>query len=479
MTAAEVSGSHFARVKRFRERWTADDAFRAAVAVDPSAEAARFGLEADGMAALWTAGRFVDASTAEGRALQRLDAASQAYLDFTADDSGAPESYIAWRARQKARAALGQGYVVAPLGLHLPFTVELTKGCSVGCWFCGLSADSLEAALPTDLDSWAGMLRALRGVFGASAVRGFLYWATDPLDHPDYESYCEVFRRELGVFPVTTTAMPLADPARTRRLLELSRAGGSPSMRFSVISKRQLDDIHAEFSADELADVDLVMVNRESILGLAQAGRLREKAQRRPERAALERRKLSDRDDDEVFSHRTIACVSGFLIEPVIGRVRLISPEPCSDRWPDGYAVFDEARFDGPEEFGAAVRDMARRNMTAEPPDRLALMRGVQVSQTGPNVVRAEARGVWVDFRAHRPIGHLPALAEAFRGGAGVDAAAARIAGRFKLDPALARKDAVELWRKGVLIETFFDLADADGPGRAAEAPAALAGAAP
>lgn len=481
MPSAAASGSHFARVKRFRERWMADDVFRAAVAADPAAEAARFGLDAAGLAALWTKGASVDLETAEGRALKRIDDAGQAYLDFTADDSGAPESYIAWRARQKARAALGQGYVVAPLGLHLPFTVELTKGCSVGCWFCGLSADSLEAALPTDLESWAGMLRALRGVFGASAARGFLYWATDPLDHPDYESYCDVFHRELGVFPVTTTAMPLADPARTRRLMALSRAGGSPSVRFSVISKRQLDDIHAEFSADEIADIDLVMVNRESVLGLAQAGRLREKAQRRPERAALERRKLSDRDDDEIFSHRTIACVSGFLIEPVIGRVRLISPEPCSDRWPDGYAVFDEARFDGPEEFGEAVRDMARRNMAEEPPDRLALMRGVRVSETGPHAVRAEARGVWVDFRARRPVGHLPALAEAFRGGARVDAAAARIAGRFGVAPELARKDVTALWGKGVLIETFFDLADADEPARAAAPPAAavLAGAAP
>ena len=450
----------YARVKRFRERWMADDRFRAAVAADAAAETARFGLDAAAMEPVWSAEARLDLATPEGRALRRIHEVGKTYLDFAQNDTGARDAYVAWRARQTARSALAQGYVVAPIGLQLPYTVELTKGCSVGCWFCGLSARRLEAALPTDIEAWAAMLRALRPVFGDSAVRGFLYWATDPLDHPDYEVYGEAFRREFGRFPATTTAAPLTDPARTRRLMAISRAGDSPSLRFSVVSRRQLDDIHAEFSADEIADVELVLVNRESVLGLAQAGRLREKATRRPERAALERRKLSDRDDDEIFAHRTIACVSGFLIEPVVGRVRLISPEPCSDRWRDGYAVFDEARFDGPREFGEAIDDMARRNMTAEPPDRLALMRGARVMQTAPDEVRAEARGSWVSFSARRSIRHLPALADAFRGGARIDEAAAGVARRFELAPGLVRKDAVALWNKGVLIETFFDFAD-------------------
>ena len=60
----------------------------------------------------------------------------------------------------------------------------------------------------------------------------------------------------------------------------------------------------------------------------------------RPELAEHERDKLrrAGADPGQV-AHRTIACVSGFLIEPAAGRVRLISPEPCSDRWPDGYVA--------------------------------------------------------------------------------------------------------------------------------------------
>ena len=470
----------YARAKRFRELWTADDRFRKAVRADPQAAADAAGIDIDTsrLEPVWNHAVRADASTQEGRALIRIEERAREYLDFCADDTGAAEGYRAWRKRQKARAAFAQGYVVAPIALHLPYTVELTKGCSMGCWFCGLSAARLEAALPTDLAAWERVLRALArpDVFGDSAVRGFLYWATDPFDHPDYEAYGDTFARVLGRFPATTTAAPMKDPARTRRAMERARAGDAPSMRFSVVSLRQLENIHNEFDADELADVELVMVNRESILGLAQAGHVREKAKRIPERAAFERRKIDKgHKDDEIFSHRTIACVSGLIVEPVIGRVRLISMEPCSDRWPDGYAVFDEARFDpaGAEGFEDALLGLISRNMSGELPDRLALQRGVSVTATGAREVCAEGRGHRVSLRAGwRALGHLPALADAFRGGARVETVVADIARRFEMPPRRVRRDAAELWRQGALIETVFDFADLTEAPMAAPTPA-------
>ncbi len=460
----------YARAKRFRELWTADDRFRKAVEADPQAAAEAAGLDIDTgpLEPVWNHSLRADISTPEGYALMKVDQRSRDYLDFCADDAGAPESYIAWRKRQKARAGFAQGYVVAPIGLHLPYTVELTRGCSMGCWFCGLSAARLEAAVPTDLAAWERMLRALArpDVFGESAVRGFLYWATDPFDHPDYEAYGDTFARVLGRFPATTTAAPMIDPARTRRAMARARAGNAPSMRFSVVSLRQLENIHNEFDVDELADVELVMVNRESVLGLAQAGHVREKARRIPDRAEHERRKLSKMgDDDEIFAHRTIACVSGLIVEPVIGRIRLISMEPCSDRWPDGYVVFDEARFDpaGAEGFEDALTGLVARNMSGELPDTLALQRGVSVTAVAPREVRAEGRGHWVSLRAgRRALGHMPALADAFRGGARVETVAADIARRFEIPPRRVREDAAALWRQGALIETIFDFADLD-----------------
>ena len=459
-----MDGKLFAQVKRFRERWMADDVFRATARHQPGEACSSFGLEIDHperLASLWHLRDRTHAATPEGEALKATESQARSYLAFCVPDNGAVDGYVRWRNRQKARCAFAQGYVTAPISLHLPYTVELTNGCSVGCWFCGLSAQRLDGVLPTDIPAWEAMLRALRGVFGESAVRGFLYWATDPLDHPDYEAYGEAFARVLGRFPATTTAAPLVDVERTRRLLEISRAGDCPSMRFSVISKRQLNEIHSAFTAEELADVELVPVNRESILGLAQAGHVREKEGRMRDRIALEKRKLSNDENDEIFAHRTIACVSGFLIEPVLGRVRLISPEPCSDRWPDGYAVFDEAHYSTPEEFAEGINGIVERSMGDGPPARLALQRGVSVEARAPTHIHAEARGCWVDLRSRqRPLAHIPPLAEAFRGGADLERVVGDIAREFGVAPRLVRNDAAELWRRGVLIETFFSFAD-------------------
>lgn len=234
-------------------------------------------------------------------------------------------------------------------------------------------------------------------------------------------------------------------------------------LRFSVVSRRLLSDIHAMFSAEEVFDVDILAVNRESILGLAEAGHAREKARRRPERAEFERRKIDpDNSGDEALTHRTIACVSGFLVEPLNKRVRLISPEPSSDRWPDGYAVFGEERFETADQLAGALMRLVEHNMLPDPPDRLALQRGVSVAEESRTAVRAEGRGHRVSLRSkRRSLAHLPALADAFRNGADVAATAKRVVGRFGVDPDFVRKDVAELWRHGVLIEEIFDFSRA------------------
>ena len=458
-----------AQVKRFRERWMGDDRFREALDANPAAAVAALGLAVDpeALAFVRRCGEPADERTPEARAWRRLNERTQAYVDFFADDRGADERYRAWRARQRARFAFAQGSARAALNPHLPFAVELTRGCSHRCWFCGVSALPLAEVLRTDLPAWERMLDALEAVFGASAAQGVLYWATDPLDHPHYEAYAEAFRRRFGRFPSTTTAAPLADPARTRRLIALARPADYPYhvLRFSAVTRRRLEQMHAEFSADELAGVELTAVNRESILALADVGHAREAARRRPELAAHERAKLGRSGiDAERFQHQTVASVSGFLIEPLAGRVRLISPEPCSDRWPDGYVVFGEERFGRAGDLAGALDRLTAGCMTPDPPARLALQRGVAVAATreNPRRVRAERRRHGVTFRSGRSLGHLPALADAFRGGAGVDDAVGDFARRFGIAPRFLRLDVAALWRHGVLIEPACALADAE-----------------
>jgi hypothetical protein len=150
------NASVFARVKRYRESWLADERVRR----DPRSAAVALGLDPELLAAAWR--REAGGATPEALALQEVQDRAGAFLAFVDDDEGTLDAYRRWRARQKARGYFAQGYVMAPVAAHAPYCVELTRGCSFGCWFCGLSAAPLEKVLPTDLFAWREMLEALR-----------------------------------------------------------------------------------------------------------------------------------------------------------------------------------------------------------------------------------------------------------------------------------------------------------------------------
>ena len=465
--AAPDPGNVHAQVKRFVECWQGDDRFRTALAAAPDEAVRARGLDIDprAVATVWRPDAASDPRSAEARAMRRIRRRMVSFLEFCANDVGSTGAYRSWRARQVARSAFASGPTFAPLSLHLPFAIELTRGCSLGCWFCALSASRLEATLELDLPGWNAMLLALRRQFGKSACRGFLYWATDPLDHPRYEVYAEAFRKVLGRFPMTTTAVATRDLDRVRRLISLAVRGDCPALRLSVVTRRNLDTLHAAFSAEELGDVDLVMVNRESVLALAEAGYARRRFSTNSKRGDAERAKLERMnriDDRETLSHDTIACVSGFLIQPLERRIRLISPEPASDRWPDGFAVFDEVEFEAGDAIDASLELLATRNFTDALPAELAVQRDVSLNVSRGRKVVATGNGHRREVPLDPGAEDYPArLAEAFRGGASVRDVTRILSAAFTVPHERVRQDVAALWQAGVLIETFFALADA------------------
>lgn len=245
--------------------------------------------------------------------------------------------YQAWRERQMARCT-SQVFNGHQTG-HFPVSFELSKGCSVGCWFCGVAAPRLgDIFFYTEENAklWQEILALMKETLGEAAGAGFCYCATDPLDNPDYEKFLCDFHAILGVFPQTTTAQPLKDPERTRFLLKLSLEKGCLLNRFSIISLKLLERLHEEFTPEELAFVGLVLQNPESDLPKSISGRAREHAQRRAEK---EHQAL-----DDTYSGTT-ACVTGFLINMVDRTVKLISPCNSSDRWPLGYRIYEQGTF--------------------------------------------------------------------------------------------------------------------------------------
>ncbi|MBX3166931.1 MAG: radical SAM family RiPP maturation amino acid epimerase [Candidatus Eremiobacteraeota bacterium] len=334
--STSVSGDYLrelALVKRFCEIYRGDDTFRAGWHSHPEAA-----LDSAGLALpheqLWP---LVD-SQAPGP----LAPAVSRYLAFQQEKLAWREQLRsqmrltspgldAWRGRQIQRCAWQLAAGNAEAIFHPPAAFELARGCSVGCWFCGVSAPKLADLWPASPENrrlWKETLEVVFEFCGPAAAHSFLYWATDPLDNPDYEQFCLDFHAVFGQFPQTTTALAGRDPERTRKLLRLSQAHGCLLNRFSLSSKRQLRQVHEKFSPEELLRVELILQNKESLGALSAAG------------------KALSRIDPSRAHATTIACVSGFLFNMCEGRVRWVTPYPSGPQYPDGYKVEAEAHFE-------------------------------------------------------------------------------------------------------------------------------------
>jgi radical SAM family RiPP maturation amino acid epimerase len=272
-----------------------------------------------------------------------------------------------WRQRQMSRLrselGTGQSGIVHPIAAY-----ELSRGCSVGCWFCGISADKFKGHLPFTEENeklWRGILEAMVERFGAAAQTGFCYWATDPADNPDYVKYMKVHHEITGVVPQTTTAAPLRNLALTREVLQLFNEHKCVVNRFSIVSIGQFRKVLATFTPEELLGVELVLQHKGALTVKAAAGRALEQSPLSP--AAAKRNSGEDKPGvvkgnaasaTPEASDGTIACVTGFLVRPLEGTVQLVSPTRATKKWPDGYRIYGEATFSNAREFGAAIDEL-------------------------------------------------------------------------------------------------------------------------
>lgn len=359
---------NIAKIKRFLERWSADRQFREDLPIDPYSITRRYNLDVDPeeIRLLWDTEYLnaYDPNAAIPLVVRQYDAYIQECLQSREEirKLGTPLNplFKAWRERQINRIFSEFGFTKADSIVHAPFAIELSKGCSVGCWFCGVAAQRLEgifAYTPENARLWREVLEVLREVFGSGASQGFCYWATDPLDNPDYEQFMVDFHAILGKFPQTTTASAIKNPQRTKNLLKLSQEKDGEIERFSILTLKQFDRVHEEFSAEELMFVELICQNDEAFGMKSLAGRAREERFRK-------RVEVS-----EQFSHgdssedNTIACVSGLLLNMVDRSVKLISPCNADETWSLGYRIYDRATFQTASELRTVLKEIIDRNM--------------------------------------------------------------------------------------------------------------------
>lgn len=352
-----------ANTKRFLERWVADEQFRAEVLLDAQAAADRYGIavDAEAIRPLWDPASPLDLGNVAAPVDYYREYCREklAMRDQMRIEDGEPEHALfrKWRQRQINRFFRQVPLAEAVAVVHAPFAVELNQGCSVGCWFCGVAAPPLSATFaytPENAKLWQDILSELHAVIGAGAQTGFCYWATDPLDNPDYEHFLSDFQREFDRFPQTTTAQPLRDIPRMKALLATTTAQRPMINRFSTLSLPMFNAVHRLYTAEELLHVEIVCQQAESIATKAHAGRARHAPPSRQHGLTF---------DPSTQRHSTIACVSGFLINLPLGEVRLISPVPASDRWPLGYRVYGQASFSDIVSFRDAITGLIASGM--------------------------------------------------------------------------------------------------------------------
>lgn len=337
-------------LKRVFEHWSLDRAFHDAYLENPEAALASTGLDADPVAVYGLLMRRLPDGIDE--CPESLDWYSE-FIQRRVDRNRRSHAQMApkdprfrdWCARQRSRCSRDL-IPLANLMSHHPVTYELSFGCSVGCSFCAVSAQRLTGVFrhtPENAALWRDVLARMHDIVGDAAGMGTCYYATEPLDNPDYELFLKDYFEEYGRVPQTTTAAATRDIERTRDLIRWGQEAWPHFDRISVLNERDRDLLLASFTPEELIFTDLLpQFEGAPVSNLKKVGRNR---------------------DEDGYQKDTICCASGFVVNMVEKSVRLLTPVPASEEHPTGELVYEKAGFSDGAELEAVVLGMIDRYM--------------------------------------------------------------------------------------------------------------------
>ena len=226
---------------------------------------------------------------------------------------------------------------------HLPLAFELSTGCSVGCWFCGLSADRLTGVFRyTDINAvlWKQCLQHMHMFLGEDAEAPICYYATEPLDNHDLSLFLRDCFLEFQGVPQFTTAVPSRDPECTKLVLRELRKLQLTLHRFSISSINEFQKVMEMFSPEELLDVILMPRFSECPkTKLIETGKIYGKMKR-------------------MIPAGTIACVSGFVVNMESKTVRLVTPTCACERFPNGEIIVGIQEFDDADDLEKKANEL-------------------------------------------------------------------------------------------------------------------------
>lgn len=265
--------------------------------------------------------------------------------------------FLRWHQRQVRRGYFELG-AFAYYTEHYPFTVELSKGCSLNCYFCAVSAPRFERALEYRDGSWSSDLESFQTILGPGARNGVLYFATDPFDNPDYEKFAVRMEQQLGMFPQTTTALWTKNLDRSRKFLELA-LGCRELTRYSLLGEGWIDLAVTELKP-QLQRVEFVVQTLRSRLELFNSGNVRT--------MKVKTRKVKK---------GTISPISGFLYRPVDKTLQTVVSCNGSPANPTGCEL--GAPVDATNLQGALADLVGKMKVELAPGDSVCLRQDVRI----------------------------------------------------------------------------------------------------
>lgn len=251
-----------------------------------------------------------------------------------------------WRERQMNRCVMQLGGKTIHM-IHATFSLELAQGCSMGCKFCGFSAEKLKALYRyTDENAklFNDVIHIAKEIIGESAGEGTMYYATEPLDNPDYELFMNDYFKCFGRLPQITTAASTRNIEKLHKFLKQLNEQNNRIYRFSITSPEMRDIIFKEFSPEELPLVELLPQFEEA-----------------PGNNFINAGRNADKDGEY---NDTIACMSGFVVNMVEKSVRLTTPTNASKEHPTGEIIIEKGYFTNSEDFKELILSMISTHMT-------------------------------------------------------------------------------------------------------------------
>lgn len=243
--------------------------------------------------------------------------------------------FTKWMIRQHKRIVFQFNYLKT-----IFLNIELSKGCSNQCWFCGFSAPLFQGFFAYQKEYWDKFLNTLADIFDKELFKYTLYYrASEPFDNPDYEKFIDHHKQVFGSVPRTITASAVKSLARTKKFIKKYS-----HVAFSINKKEDLDALHRYFSPEELKDIQLYLAFNNKCYHKTSCGRARGKQK-------------------DTFINSLYDPLSGFAINMVDKTIVLSIPTLISDLHPNNFLVLDSASFTSIEDLAEKIKTMIANNM--------------------------------------------------------------------------------------------------------------------